>query len=186
MFDLIKSNYKYSPKNSATWFMNNVRAQMGGVGPMKILGDNLHRQTNTPPIGKMIFFTYDPKGKKELPFYDNFPLVLPFGADKTSFIGLNFHYLMPRTRLILLNKLMEFASNDRLDDKTKIEVSWRLLSNASKYPEVAPSVKKYLFGHVKSRMVEIPVDDMPIAIFLPCERFKKQSAEYVWQNSAKG
>ena len=60
-----------------------------------------------------------------------------------------------------------------------------MLNNASKFPEIAPAIKQYLYGHVKSRMAEIPVPDMFIAVFLPVERFKKQSMEYVWNNSKK-
>jgi len=166
--------------------MNNVRANTQGVGPMKILGDNLHRQSDRPPIGNLVFFTYDPKTKLDLPFYDTFPLVLPFSIEDKCFTGINFHYLMPKTRLALLNKLMEFASDDRLNEKTKLEVTWKMLKNASRFPEVAPAVKKYLYSHVKSRMAQIPPIDAYIAIFLPCERFKKQSAEYVWNVSRKG
>lgn len=185
LFDLVRQHKVYSPKNSAAWFMNNVRNTLQGLGPMRVLGDNLHRQSDRPPVGKMIFFTYDPKTKATLPFYDTFPLVLPFSFNDKGFIGINFHYLAPRTRLLLINKLVEYASDDRMNEKTKIEMSWKMLSNASKFPEIAPAIKQYLYGHVKSRMAEIPLPDMYIAIFLPVERFKKQSMEYVWNNSKK-
>lgn len=185
LFDLIKSHGIYSPKNSASWFMNNVRNNARGLGPMKVLGDNIHRQTDKPPIGKMIFFTYDPKTKDKLPYYDTFPLVLPFSINDTSFYGINFHYLHPRVRLGLVNKLMEYASNDRLDDRAKLEVSWKLLNNASKFPEIRPAIKQYLYSHVKSRMAEIPPADMPIAVFLPVERFKKKENEFVWAQATR-
>jgi hypothetical protein len=182
---MIKSDPEYNRKNSVAWFTANVRQMMSGLGPMKLLGQNQHRQSDTPTIGKMMFFTYDPKTKDKLPYYDTFPLVIPFSSDKTSFTGINFHYLMPKTRLVLLNKLFETASDERMDDKTTLLVNWNLLKNASRYPEVQPAVKKYLFSHVKSRMVILPVSDFPVAVFLPVEKFRKKDASFVWDQSAR-
>jgi len=185
IFDIIRQSKQYNPKNSATWFMNNVRNLTKQMGPMKVLADNLHRQTDKPKIGQLFFFTYDPKYKETLPFYDTFPLVLPFSVYNDSFYGINFHYLYPKVRLVLVNKLLEYASDDKMSEAAKVEVSWKMLNNAAKFPEIKPAIKQYLFSHVKSRMATIPAHDMMMATFLPVERMKKQSAEFVWTDSQK-
>lgn len=185
IFDIIRNSKLYNPRNSASWFMNHVRNNTRSLGPMKVLADNLHRQTDTPQVGRMIFFTYDPKTKDKLPFYDTFPLVLPFSVTAKSFYGINFHYLYPNVRLTLINKLLEYAEDDKISQSAKIDLSWKMLNNASKFNEVKPAVKQYLFSHVKSRMAQIPVHEMAISVFLPVERFRKQSAEYVWADSKK-
>lgn len=185
IFDIIRNHKQYNQKNSATWFINNVRNLTKQMSPLKVLGDNLHRQTDTPRIGQMFFFTYDPKYKESLPFYDTFPLVLPFSVYNDSFFGINFHYLYPKVRLVLVNKLLEYASDDKMSESAKIAVSWKMLNNASKFPEIKPAIKQYLFSHVKSRMATIPPHDMLMSVFLATERFRKQSAEFVWNNSQK-
>ena len=185
-FDIVRNHQNFNQKNSVDWFLRNVR-QLGtamNVGPMRILGDNLANQSSAIAPGQMIMYTYDPKYKKTLPFYDTFPLVLPFAADETHFTGINFHYLYPRTRALLLNKLMEFVNDDRLTPNAKIQVSWNLLKNAGKFPEIQPAVKQYLFSHVKSRFLIVPPQDWMSAVFIPCERFHKASNQQVWGNSA--
>ncbi len=185
LFDILRTNPVYNRKNSVAWFMNNIRNMVGSIGPMGFLGQNLKHQVKTPQIGKMYAFTYDPKTKEKLKYYDNFPLTMFFSLDGKYMTGINFHYLMPKTRLVLLHKLYEVTSDDRMDSKTIALVSWNLLKNASRYPEVGPAIKKYLIGQVKSRFVEIPASDWPIAVFLPTERFKKAPMETVWADSAK-
>lgn len=187
IFDDVRNNPKYSTKNSWQWFMKNVRdlATSRGVKPLSLLGDNEVHQTNRILPGGMYAYFYDPKTKDKLPFYDTFPLVLPFSIDKGSFKGLNLHYLAPRVRLVLMNRLLDFTTNDTLDKKTKLVLSWKLLSNASKFPEVAPCVKMYLVGHVKSNFLKIPASDWMSAIFLPTERFKKADNQTVWKDSKR-
>jgi hypothetical protein len=49
-------------------------------------------RTNIKP-GEMYFFQYDAKLKKELPYWDKFPLIFPVEEAPNGFYGLNFHYL---------------------------------------------------------------------------------------------
>src|SRR5579859_4289851 len=46
-------------------------------------------------IGKMVMYTYDPKLKEKLPYYDTFPLGIVVAFNKTGFYSLNLHYLPP-------------------------------------------------------------------------------------------
>ena len=65
-------------------------------------------------------FFYDPKMKKKLPYYDRFPLILPIEQYSNGFLGINFHYLSMPIRIRLLDRIMNFVNNKKLDDTTTI------------------------------------------------------------------
>jgi hypothetical protein len=143
------------------------------------------RATSRPSIGRMYFYFYDPKTKDFLEYYDKFPLVIPIEMYNDGFLGLNLHYVNPRTRLIILDKLSEYASNRNFDEKTKLRLSYDLLRRASVMTDVKPCIKKYLYPHVKSRMVEIFASEWDIAALLPAENFVGKSKNQVWTDSRK-
>lgn len=187
IFDVVRGDPKYSTTNSWSWFMRNVRdlATAQGVKPLALMGDNQIHQTDKILPGYFYQFFYDPKYKEELPFYDTFPLAIPFSATNTHFTCLNLHYIYPKVRLLLLSKLLAFATDDKLSKKMKINLSWKLISNASRFPMVAPCVKMYLRGHVKSKFLKIPPSDYYSAIFLPTESWKKSTNAEVWKKSSR-
>jgi hypothetical protein len=179
-----EENDKTKAIKSWAWYQTNVRniAAASGIGPMKFLGENLKNQKSGIQPGQLIQYMYDPKTKADLPYYDTFPLVLPFAASATHFTGLNLHYIPPKIRGQLLNKLKSYITDDTLGPNAKMRVTWSLLKNVSAFPEVSPCVKQYLFSHVKSRFIIIPPKEWEYAVWLPLERFKKASNETVWTN----
>lgn len=136
-------------------------------------------------IGRMYFYFYDPKTKDKLPYYDTFPLVIPVERYDDGFLGLNLHYIHPKQRLILLDKLSEYASNSKYDAKTRLRLSYDLLSSASKAFEATPCIKRYLFSHIQSRFIEITADEWDIAVLLPFESFEGATKSKVWSDSRK-
>jgi hypothetical protein len=136
-------------------------------------------------IGRMYFFFYDPKTKDTLPYYDRFPLVLPIEQYQDGFLGLNLHYLHPKQRIILLDKLSEYANNSKYDTTTKLRLSYDVLRRSSSISEHIPCVKKYLFSQVDSRFLEITADEWDIAALLPMESFVGASSGKVYAESRK-
>jgi hypothetical protein len=122
-------------------------------------------------IGKMYFYYYDPKHKDTLPYYDRFPLVIPIEKYNDGFLGLNLHYIHPKYRITLLDKLVEVASNRNYNEQTKLRISYRYLQASSKIFEATPCIKRYLFSHIQSRFLEIQADEWDIAALLPMESF---------------
>lgn len=153
------------------------------MSPQKLMGANQSFQTTKITPGTMIAFFYDPKTKDKLPYYDTFPMNLPFSVTATHFTCLNLHYLHPSQRKQLLDKLVTIKENKHMQEKATIRISWELISNVAKFPEVQHCVKSYLFGHVKSNFIVIPKEDWHHAIFLPLERFKKATNAQVWGKS---
>jgi hypothetical protein len=136
-------------------------------------------------IGRMYFYFYDPKHKDTLPYYDRFPLVIPIELYPNGFLGLNLHYIHPKQRIILLDKLSEVASNRRYDDKTKLRISYEYLAGASRAFEATPCIKRYLFSHIESRFLEITADEWDIACMLPVESFVGATTSKVYADSRK-
>lgn len=169
---------------SVKWYKEQVRGLFGKVSPRDMMNHRERLVTTIQP-GKMYMFFYDPKLKDKLPFYDTFPLVLPFKGTDDGFLGLNFHYLPYMVRVNLLNNLMTYRSNKRMDDSTKIMVSWKMLQGASTHAAVKPAVKRYLSNHVSSKFLHIHADEWPTAIMLPVESFQGATKQQVWNDSKK-
>ena len=136
-------------------------------------------------VGKMYFFFYDPKLKDSLPYYDRFPLVIPIERYSDGFLGLNLHYIHPKQRIILLDKLSDTASNNRYDEKTKLRVSYDYLKAASSIFEAMPCIKRYLFQNIQSRFLEITADEWDIAALLPVESFVGSTENKIYADSRK-
>ena len=141
------------------------------------------RLKNQSIIGRMYFYYYDPKTKDSLPYYDRFPLVIPIERYSDGFLGLNLHYIHPKRRIILLDKLSTILTDHRYDEGTRLRISYDFLKRASRIYEATPCIKRYLSSHVQSRFLEITADEWDIAVMLPVESFAKATASKVWSDS---
>jgi len=187
IFDVIKNHPRYHQNKSKEWFRDRIKElsvnkPITKEGLFKTTKD---LQSSRILPGTMIFFGYDPKFKEVLPYYDRFPLSFIVNIDKLGFTGINWHYLPIPTRIKLYDKLWQIASNSRMPTQQVLQLNWNLLSKASKFPEVQPAVKRYLFGHVRTRFIKIPIVDWKTAIMLPNEQFVKMSAISVQRESLK-
>ena len=136
-------------------------------------------------IGNMYMFYYDPKFKDTLPYYDRVPLIFPINRAQGGFLGINFHYLPLKLRAKLMDSLYEVASNDRFDDTTKLQISYRVLNASTQYREFRPAIKHYLFDHVRSKLMYINPSEWDVALFLNIARFEKATQSQVWEDSKK-
>jgi hypothetical protein len=179
---LAKEGYSFRSKKARDW----LRAKIPTLKPTReaILADRARLKTS-PLIGRLYFYFYDPKTKDTLPYYDKFPLVLPIERYPDGFLGLNLHYIHPKHRIILLDKLSEFANNSKYDKTTKLKLSYNLLKASSKAFEANACIKRYLFSHVESRFLEISADEWDIAALLPIANFVKATESKVWADSRK-
>jgi hypothetical protein len=158
------------PRSSAAraWLGANIAAMKIPTNRSNVLND-AKRIAGRAFIGKMYLYHYDPKFKDTLPVWDKFPLVIPMEVYQDGFLGLNLHYLDPYSRLALLDRLLDFANNDKYDDTTKLQLSYNLLAKSRRYRMFEPCVKRYLFQHIISPLVYIEPDNWETAIFLPFE-----------------
>jgi len=171
-------------QQSRDWFRETA-GKMRTVNERSLMKGDQARLTNTPIPGSMYMFNYDPKWKDELPYYDRFPLVFPFRKVPGGFYGLNLHYLPPPLRARLMDALYDYANNTRYDESTKIKLNYQLLTSIAKLRFFSPCVKHYLNEHVRSRFMYVYPSEWDIALFLPTERFTKQSKTQVWNDSKR-
>ena len=102
-----------------------------------------------PRIGRLFFFEYKPK-MKYLPYYDAYPLVYVIHISGDAFIGANLHYLHPKKRVYVIQKLHE----GRVD-----------------IPRVC--FHKYLLDQVDGYLLDLASAEWETAISLPVEHFVK-------------
>ena len=187
LIDRIKSSLAkegLTPRTNASraW----LRAKVKDLKPTsEALMRDRNRLKGKSMIGKMYFYFYDPKTKDTMPYYDRFPLVIPIERYNDGFLGLNLHYIHPKQRMILLDKLSDTMYNDTYDENTKLKISYRYLAAASKIFEANACIKRYLFSHVDSRFLEITADEWDIAATLPVETFVGARTSKVYADSRK-
>jgi hypothetical protein len=185
LIDRIKSSLA---KEGLTPRSNQARAWLQSkIKELKPNRTSLMRDRNklkeSSVIGKMYFYFYDPKTKDTMPYYDRFPLVIPIESYNDGFLGLNLHYISPKYRMTLLDKLSVTASNKTYDERTKLRLNYKYLTNASRVFEATPCIKRYLFSQIQSRFLEITADEWDIAALLPMESFVGASTSKVYAES---
>ena len=172
-------------KAAREWYRDQTKDNIKRVNERKLLASEGRKKTSSVEPGSMYFFAYDAKHKQTLPYWDRFPLIFPFRVVDGGFYGINFHYLPPRLRARLMDGLYQYTNNERYDEKTKINMSYKLLNSVSKLRYFKPCVKMYLNDHVKSDFLYVHPSEWDIAIFLPAARFQKRTANRVYADSEK-
>jgi len=157
-------------KKSVAWFRKKVGDSAKGF----------KRKATLRP-GRMFTFGYDAKLKAILPYWDKFPLIIVLDVYKDGFLGLNFHYISPIERAKFFNKMMKFATEKKepedMSDKAFFNVTWDAVKNIKGADKM---IHKYLYGHVRTSLLEAPPNEWENVIFLPYQRFVGASAKAVW------
>jgi hypothetical protein len=156
--------------DAVDWFRQKASATMN-INTSRLIAGNKDYQTSRIVPGHLYMFGYDAKMKDVLPFYDRFPVVFPFSRDADSFTGINLHYLPHIYRARLMDALYQVVTDQKFNERTRLNLSYRLLQSSSKFKYFEPCVKKYLFSHVQSKFLQVPSNEWDIALFLPLERF---------------
>jgi len=95
---------------------------------------------------------------------------------------LNLHYLPIRHRVVLMDKLMDFAIM-KDDNILKMRVTYDILAATRRFREFKPCVKKYLYSHLNSKILTVQPNEWETAVFLPMYQFKGAKPQQVWQES---
>ena len=186
---ILKRGATEAPKreiSARTWYRNTARRTT--ANPDTLIRSDRTRFRLKPEMGNMYIFNYDPKFKETLPYYDRFPLVIPFDATRKAgksigadFLGINLHYLSLRIRARLFDAL--YTTVDLDDPERTFQINYSILRNAHKYRFFKPCIKRYILNNVKGRFFFIEPDEWDIALFLPTERFVRATKSRVHRES---
>jgi hypothetical protein len=69
--------------------------------------------------------------------------------------------------------------------RVKLQLSWSLISGASKLKLLESCVHRYLNGHVVSQFREIERADWPVAMMVPVQQFVGANNTTVWKDSMR-
>ena len=172
-------------RRSARWFHDKVRGLKGELRNRFSSTNAAKFYRESEKINPLIFrkrvslgdlfcYYYNPKYRQVLPYYDMFPMIMLISADQDTFLGINFHYLAPKFRAILLDRVTAKVAGGL--------INWKKISRIK---QIAPTIKRYRFDHIMKKVVSIEESEQEIAIFLPTERFKKSGKTKVWADSKR-
>ena len=171
-------------KKSMDWYRGKVRDATGsGTTARGLIRQG--KATAAPKFGIMNLFGYRAKTYGEtygVKYYDRFPLIIPTDQRGSRFWGINFHYLPYGLRVQLFRRMLSFASDTNFDEKTTINVSFRQISGIA---AVRPAIKSYLLSQVQSAFLNIRVNEMPVALNLPVQRFLGATDAKVYSDTRK-
>ena len=190
----IFETYRMSPREAAlqskTWFnqqlfiLGQTQATAEAMMRQAKLAKAIKKKTDFIP-GSMYLFEYHAKHADTLPYWDRYPLVIPFRQVQDGFYGLNMHYLAPQFRVALLDRLMTFATNKTLDENTKLKFTWQTAAACAKNKSITSCVKMYLTTQLQSQFMFIKPEDWVGALMLPTESFVGASKSSVWKESRR-
>lgn len=170
-------------KKSLEWFRS--RASKTKETPKSVMDSLIKNAGNSAELGSMYFFSYDPKTKNKMPYWDEFPLIFVIQYYSNGFLGINFHYLPPYMRVRLMDALYDLISNDKYDNTTKLKISYEILNSASQYKYFKPAVKRYLTAQLRSKMFYVSPIEWSTALFLPVSQFRYANEQRVYADSIK-
>ena len=183
------TNIKAKSGEAIKWFKKIVKqtqraAFPAATGRKEFTGERNIGVRGTPLIGRMYLFQYKAKWDEILPYWDMWPLIFPFDYAKNGFYGINLHYLAPNDRTDLMIRLIKAqGGSGNLTERYKLRLSYDIIT---KFKPAIPCIKRYLFGQVRGTgMYGIGGEDWSYAAALPLQKFQKQSAKYVWNQSAQ-
>lgn len=179
-----KANMKAFQQGSIDWYRRKIGDLTNKPSAQEIIRNNRVKTIVYP--GSMYMFIYDAKWKDHpeiLPYWDVHPLTIVLKKLNNGFLGLNLHYLPPKQRGLFLGQLYDLRSNSRLDEQTKLRVTYQILKNATEYKLFKPCIKRYLYNHVKTNYARIQSQDWLTAVFLPTNKFVGAPNTKIWSDS---
>lgn len=140
---------KAGKKNrSGDWFRTQIIDSLKKVQTF----DSDYSDTGGFAPGKMYFFSYDPKLKDQLPYYDAYPMVYVIEMTDNGFLGCNLHYVNPKYRDAIAISLLNNSAQGRV--------------------AVPPStLHRYLYTGVSGIPYQIPKSEWESIVQLPTEKF---------------
>lgn len=178
------TEFKRNSAKSMDWFRKYIGKSFNNMKTGVLFRDQKMWKPKVT-MGKMYTYEYDALHKATLPIWDRYPMMIPFSAYKSKdgtpiIVGLNFHYLSPKMRMIAFSALLRFRNEKRYRKQTKFNFDWQVLTALAESKYFKHAVHAYRLDHVKSVFVEIPPQSWEIALFLPTARWVGGTSKDAW------
>lgn len=167
-----QAKLKESAEKSKEWFQEQAMQIQSLTSGYQAVNSGYFTTDSYAIPGTMILFKYYPKTRDKLPYWDTYPLVLPFGQIKGGFKGLNFHYLDYYSRVWLFRALTNYSNSSQLTKRTRLSVTWATIEAVGK-SAARECVHNYLYSQIRSPIRSIHPKDWVTALTLPWESFQK-------------
>lgn len=176
----VKNSNKHSV-DALKWYYDYIRINISKMNALE--GLQAGRTANKMLPGSFFIYTYDPKFKTTLPYYDTVPVILCTSLTPKGWYGINLHYMPPQIRILIIKEMYSIARM-QANDNIKFKLSWQRalqLGHAIGQDRwMKHAIKQYLHSQVKSNLIRVQGDNLEPLVFLPIARFKKASQESVW------
>ena len=175
--------YKTLSTDAVSWMQDKIKEIRKPVPIATAITKEKDRRTSVVRLGMMYCYYYDAKTKEDLPYWDRFPMILVLEKYEDGFLGLNLHYLPLKFRVAFLKKLTKYAQFNDENEIYRIRATYDILNATRRMAEFKPCLKRYLYSHIRSRILTIKPNEWDIATMLPLQQFKKARAQTVWKES---
>jgi len=135
--------------------------------------------------GDLYMFRYIPEGRKELEYYDEYPLVIATEINNNYIRGLNLHYLPHKYRAIFFSNLMILTTNKQMNEMTRIRIKNSMVRDMSKYRYGRVCQRTYALNRIRSKVIKIKPTEWFASLFLPTEKFIRKSKASIWSDSRR-
>lgn len=140
-------------------------------------------------LGRMYFYRYIPEDPTFT--FDMYPLTFVLNKEDSYFEGINFHFMSPKERAILMEHMFEYLNRLDYSKNTRILFNSfnKVLENNRKFKYGKFSFRKYHFESISSKIIEVHPLDWEIAMSVPTEKFysknkRRLPRKLVWKDTA--
>jgi len=122
-------------------------------------------------LGRMYFYKYIPE--KPSSNFDKYPLIFILSKTDEYFEGINFHQMMPKHRVELLENMFNYLNKQDYTKNTRILFNSfnKIIKGNRKFRYAKFSYRRYRFDSIHSKMIEVHPLDWEIAMSVPTEKF---------------
>ena len=169
-------------ESAIQWFRKSVKRLEDKVSAPQIMKPR--KGVRNLISGRMYMFRYVPEGRKELRYYDEYPLCIVTNArDGNYFRGLNLHYLPYKYRALFFAQIQSTITNKRYNQATRFRLTNQMVTKMSKYRYGRVCFRTYSYAQLRSKVVEIEPSEWFASLFLPTEKFMKKTSPTIWRDS---
>ena len=176
---------------SLEWLKAQARdlASISGATPQQVMSDKdviSLRGMRRELVGSVMFYFYDAVTPlSQLKYYDQFPLSIVLDVHRNYHLVLSLHYLPPLMRSVLFDKLYTLRNDNTLDERTRLNVSYKILKNSTRFKGFQTCLKRHNWDRIRSQLKVIPVKWWDFALGLPVAQWVGSSQEAVWGDALK-